>query len=430
MNSTKGGFRNTVYQNDTVGGLTTFFTMSYIVAVNPSILATAGTGMPFNGVLTATVTLCFLMTLLMGLYAKLPFGVAPGMGLNAFFAYSIVLGQQVPWPTALGMVFWSGILFLLISITPLRESLALAIPRSVRVGAAAGIGLFLCFIGLKGMGLIQSDPVTFVKAGTLGAPSLLGLVGLFLGAALTLYRNPFAYLATIGGLTFLGFIFGMVKAPDTLLALPDFTSLTLKMDPIAALDPKYLGVIVAIAFTDLFDSVSTFVGVSDSTQLLTEAERPKKFRRGLIVDAFATFSAALLGTSPGTAYIESAAGIQAGARTGKAAVVTAFCFLPCLFLAPIVGIIPSYATAPILVLVGMTMFRTLKDADLSKVEDALPSFLTMALIPLSFSITRGILWGFISHVVLYVVAGRRREISLLVYVAAVVCVGLLWLENK
>lgn len=429
MNTASKGFRHTVYQNDVVGGLTTFFTMAYIIAVNPSILATNGTGLPFNGVLTASVALCFLMTLLMGLYAKIPFGVAPGMSLNAFFTYSIILGHQVPWPVALGMIFWSGIVFLAISMTPLRESIAMAMPASVRSGAATGIGLFLCFLGLKGMGLVQADPVTFVRAAPLTPQVILSIVGLFVGGALLLYRNPFAYLATIGGLTFLGLIFGFVKSPDTLLAMPDF-SLALKLDPIGALDPKYLGTILAVAFADLFDSVSTFVGVSDATDLMTEEEKPVKFRRGLIVDAIATFSASLLGTSPGTAYIESAAGIQAGARTGKAAVITAICFLPCFFLAPIVGIIPSLATAPILVLVGMSMFQMKGKINFSRIEDVLPGFLTMVLIPLTFSITQGILWGMVSHVVFYVIAGRRKEIPNLIFLLSFVCLVLIWLENR
>ena len=352
------------------------------------------------------------------------------MGLNAFFAFTIVLGQQVPWPTALGMVFWAGVIFLVLSLTRLRENIAMAFPKSIRSGAAAGIGLFLCFIGLKGMGLVKADPVTFVKAGTVGPEMLLALLGLAVALFLMLRKSPFAYLATIVGVTLAAFVCGKVKVPDSLFSLPDFSSVAFKFDPVSALNPKYLGAILAIAFTDLFDSISTFVGVSDATGLLTESEKPKKIRRGLIVDAFATFGAAILGTSSGTAYIESAAGIQAGARTGKAAVVTALCFLPCFFIAPIVGMIPAFATAPILILVGMSMFRVVGEMEYKKLEDLVPTFLTMVLIPLSFSITQGILWGFIAHAVMYILAGRRKEVTALNYALAVVSVGMLWLESS
>ncbi len=318
-----------------MAGLTTFFTMSYIVVVNPSILATEGTGMSFTGVMTATVLLCFIMTLAMGLYAKLPFAVAPGMGVNAFFTYSIVLGQKVPWPIALGMVFWSGIIFLIISATPIREKIATAIPLHLRIASAGGIGVFLSFIGFKNAAFIAADPVTFVKLGALDHRTWLSFFGLLIIVLLHRRKNPFAFLVAIFAVTLGAIVFGAVHFPQTLFSFPDFESTFLKFDPLGALKLAFLPAIISMMFTDLFDSISTFIGVSYANGLVDEKGEPKNLRQGLIVDSFATLVGGPLGTSAGTAYIESSAGIEVGGRTGFTSVVTAFCFLPCLFLAPI-----------------------------------------------------------------------------------------------
>src|SRR5881394_143644 len=218
-------------KTEAIAGITTFFTMAYIVVVNPQILSADGkTGMAFSGVLTATVIICFTMTLLMGWYAKLPFAVAPGMGINAFFTYTIVLGKGVPWPTALGIIFWAGVFFLLISVTPVRESIAKAIPREIRIAAAAGIGVFLTFIGLRGAGFIVSDPVTLVKIGALGKPALLTILGVAISILLMSRRNPLAFQLTIVGITVIAWALGMVAAPAQKLSLPDFKSVFLKLD--------------------------------------------------------------------------------------------------------------------------------------------------------------------------------------------------------
>lgn len=409
---------------DIVGGVTTFLTMAYIVVVNPTILATQGTGMPFSGVLTATVLLCTTMTLLMGLYARLPFGVAPGMGINAFFTYSIVLGQHVPWQTALGMVFWAGVLFLVISVTPLREQIARAIPKNLRVASAVGIGIFLTFIGLKNAGIVAPDPVTFVKLGHFGADAAVFGAGLLVAAALLARKSPFAFLATIGVGTVTALLLGTTHAPPALVAAPDFSSVLLHLDIPGALSFALLPAIIAVMFTDLFDSISTFVGVSGAANLLDEDGHPRNLRQGLIVDALATLTAGLFGTSSGTAYIESAAGIEVGGRSGWTAVVTALCFLPCLFIAPIAGMVPAAATAPVLVLVGGLMFRSSRGLTLDKLEDTVPAFLTIVLIPLTFSITQGLLWGFITHVGLYVLVGRAKEITPMLWVIAAISVVL------
>ncbi|MEK7388771.1 MAG: NCS2 family permease [Elusimicrobiota bacterium] len=416
-------------RTELLAGLTTFLTMSYIVVVNPSILSSPGTGIPFSGALSATVLLACLMTLMMGLYADLPFAVAPGMGINAFFTYTLILGQGVPWPTALGIVFWAGVIFLAVSITPLRENIARAVPKSLRLGAASGIGIFLTFIGLKNAGFISADPVTFVKAGSLGTEALLSLGGLAVIIAFMRRRSPLAFLAGIASVTVAAWVLGLTRFPDRLISPPDFESVFFRLDIMGALKPALLPAILSLFFTDLFDSISTFIGVAHAANLLDEDGQPRNLRQGLIVDAFATLGAGLLGTSSGTAYIESSAGIEMGGRTGRTAVAAAACFLPCLFLAPLAAMVPSCATAPVLILVGSFMFKSVRELPVTHLEDSVPAFLTVILIPLTFSITQGILWGFISHVALYALAGRRREIAPMMWVLASISASLLAIER-
>ena len=415
---------------DLAGGITTFFTMAYIVVVNPGILSTSGTGIPFSGALTATVLIAFSMTLLMGLYARLPFAVAPGMGLNAFFAYTIVLQNQVPWQTGLGMVFWAGVLFLLVSATPIREHVAMAIPPGLRVAAAGGIGLLLTFIGFRNAGLIAADPVTLVRIGTLDHRAAFLLLGIVIAVVLLRRHNPFAFLAAIFAITGAAWMLGYETPPDRLTSAPDFSSVFLKLDVVDALRWSLLPAIVEILFTDLFDSLSTFIGVASAAGLTEPDGRPLNLRRGLIVDACATFGAGLAGTSSGTAFVESIAGIRVGARTGRASVVTALCFLPCLFIAPLAAAVPTYATAAVLVLVGLAMFQMVGTLDFRTIEDSLPAFVTIVLIPLTLSITQGILWGFILHALLYALAGRHRELTPTLWVLSAISVGLLALESR
>jgi AGZA family xanthine/uracil permease-like MFS transporter len=402
--------------------------MSYIVIVNPAILATTGTGMPFSGVLTATVLIASVMTLAMGLYAKLPFAVAPGMGLNAFFAFTVVMQHQVPWQVALGIVFWAGVLFLVLSATPLREMVAMAIPPSLRAATAAGIGLLLTFIGLRSAGVIVADPTTLVRLGTLDHRAVLLLIGVLVAAALMRREQPLAFLAAISGITAVAWILGYEKPPDRLVSLPDFDSAFLQLDILGALKLALLPTIVSIFFTDLFDSLSTFIGVSRAAGLTEPDGRPLNLRRGLIVDSWATMGAGLAGTSSGTAFVESIAGIRMGGRTGRAAVVTALCFLPCFFIAPLAAAIPGYATAPVLVLVGLAMFESVRDLDHTRIEQTLPAFVTIVLIPLTSSITQGILWGFLLYAILHAVVGRAREISPVLWALAVISAGLLALQ--
>jgi AGZA family xanthine/uracil permease-like MFS transporter len=412
-----------------VAGVTTFFTMAYIVVVNPAILSTAGTGLPFSGVLTATVLVCAVMTLLMGAYANLPFGVAPGMGLNAFFTFTIILQRGVPWPTAFGIVFWAGVLFLLTSLTPLRESIALAIPPSLRYATAAGIGLLLTFIGLQNAGFVADNPATLVGVGPLDHRSLLTLLGLVVIVWLARRRSPFAYLAGIFLVTGIAWSTGWMTPPERWLSPPDFESVFFKLDVIGALKLALLPAIITVMMTDLFDSLSTFIGVAHASKLLDADGRPRNLRKGLIVDALATTGAGLFGSSPGTAYVESVAGIRAGGRTGRTAIVTALCFVPCLFIAPLAAAVPKYATAAVLIVIGVSMFQTVTGIEFERLEIAVPAFATLVLIPLTFSITQGILWGFILHVALHLVTGRARDLSGAVIALALVSASLLVLEH-
>ena len=415
-------------RTEIIAGLTTFLAVSYIIVVNPSILSD-GTGMPFDGVLTATVLLSAFMTILMGVYARLPFAVAPGMGLNAFFTYTIVVGQGVRWQTALGMIFWAGVLFLAISATPLRERVATAIPPSLRTAMAGGIGLLLALIGLKGAGIVVADPATMIKAAPLTPRVMLAVLGLALAVALMVRGKAIAFLTSIGVVTVLAWAFGLVAPPSSWVSRPDFASVTLQLDVWGALAPALWPSIVAVLFTDLFDSLSTFIGVAEATGYTDEEGRPLRLRQGLIVDAWATLGAGVLGTSSGTAYVESAAGINAGGRTGLTAVVAGLCFLPCLVLAPLAAAVPSFATAPVLIIVGVLMFQSCRTLPFGRIEEITPAFLTLVLIPLTVSITQGLLWGLVAHVVGYVIAGRARELHAWNWGLGLLAVGLLYLHG-
>jgi AGZA family xanthine/uracil permease-like MFS transporter len=299
----------------------------------------------------------------------------------------------------------------------------------MRAAAAAGIGLLLTFIGLRNAGLIVGDPVTLLRMGTLDHRAAFLLLGILVAAALMRRNNPLAFLAAIFSVTVLAWTLGYAKPPSTLASAPDFSTALLALDIRGALRIALLPSILAILFTDLFDSLSTFIGVASAAGLTDADGRPINLRRGLIVDAVATLASGLAGTSPGTAYVESIAGIRMGARTGRASVVTALCFVPCFFLAPMAAAVPGYATAAVLILVGVSMFQAVSTIDFSSLEDALPAFVTVVLIPLTLSITQGLLWGFVLHAVLYAAAGRAREVGLSLWLLAALSAGLLVLGH-
>jgi AGZA family xanthine/uracil permease-like MFS transporter len=406
---------NTTIATEIIAGCSSFLATAYIVVVNPSILSQ--TGMPFSGVLTATVLVCFFSSVMMGLYARNPILVAPGMGLNAFFTFSAVIGMKVPWPVALGAVFWSGIIFLLLSAFNIRTYIVKAIPKPLRYAIAAGIGLFITLIGFENAKFIIHNPATIVGGARLSPLVVTFWVGLMVTAILIIRKVKAAILIGILFTTLLAYPLGRWWGGDAtvinwkgLFAAPDF-SLLFKLDLVRSLQWAVVPVIFAFVFTDMFDSLSTLVGLSEAAGLMDENDEPKNVKKALLTDAVATTIAGLTGSSPGTAYIESAVGIEAGGRTGLTAVVGGLLFLPFLFLAPLLSMVPAIATAPALVLVGVFMVRPVIKIKWQNLDEAIPAFLAMVLIPFTFSITQGIIWGFLVWTILKIAAGKTEDIS-------------------
>ena len=406
-------------QTEVIAGFSSFLATSYIIVVNPAVLSQAG--LPFSSVLTATVLVSFFSSLMMGLYAKNPIIVAPGMGLNAFFTFSAVIGMKVPWPIALGAVFWSGIFFLLLSIFNIRTYIVRAIPHPLRYAIAAGIGLFITLIGFSNAHFITHHPATIVGAGELNVVVITFLIGLVFTAILIARKIKGAILIGIFFTTLAAYPIGRFWGNDVLVhfsgvfAMPDF-DLFLQMDLVHSLQWSVLPVIFAFVFTDLFDSLSTLVGLSEAANLLDKNGEPRNLKRSLITDAVSTTLAGLVGSSPGTAYIESAVGIEEGGRTGLTAVVGALLFLPFLFLSPVLSVVPAIATAPALVLVGVFMVRPVIKINWQQLDEAIPAFLAMVLIPFTYSITQGIIWGFLSWTALKAATGKAKEVSLALWI--------------
>jgi adenine/guanine/hypoxanthine permease len=424
---------NTTLSTEIIAGVSSFLATSYIIVVNPSVLSQAG--MPFSGVLTATVLVSFFSSLMMGLYARNPILVAPGMGLNAFFTFSAVIGMKVPWPVALGAVFWSGILFLLLSVFNIRTYIVKAIPRPLRYAIAAGIGLFITLIGFVNAGFIVKNPATIVGIGHLNPALLTFLAGLLFTAVLVIRKVKGAILMGIVFTTLIAYPIGRWWATTLppliswkgLFAAPDF-SLLFQLDLVHSLQWSVVPVIFAFVFTDMFDSLSTLVGLSEAANLLDENGEPRNIKRALITDAMATTIAGLTGSSPGTAYIESAVGIEEGGRTGLTAVTGALLFLPFLFLAPLLSVVPAIATAPALVLVGVFMISPVIKIKWSQLDEAIPAFLAMVLIPFTYSITQGIIWGFLSWTAIKLITGKKQDISIALWIIDIFAILALVLE--
>ena len=430
----------TTFQTELIAGVSSFLATAYIIVVNPAILSK--TGMPFPAVLTATVMVCFFSSLMMGLYAKNPIVIAPGMGLNAFFTFSAVLGMKIPWPTALGAVFWSGVIFLLLSAFNIRTYIVRSIPKPLRYAIAAGIGLFITLIGLANAGMIVPNPATIISFGKLTPALIIFVAGLLFTAILLVRNTTGAILAGILFTTLAAYPIGRwwgvspANTADTvstlvnysgIFASPDF-SLLFKLDLLGSLHWAIVPVIFAFVFTDMFDSLSTFVGLAEASNLLDENGEPKNIKRSLITDAVSTTLAGLVGSSPGTAYIESAVGIEAGGRTGLTAVIAGLLFLPFLFLAPLLSVIPSIATAPALVLVGVFMVQPVTKIKWQQLDEAIPAFLAMVLIPFTYSITQGIIWGFLSWTIIKLATGKKSDISPALYIIDVFAIVALMLE--
>lgn len=411
-------------RTEIIAGITTFLATMYIIVVNPTILSAAG--LPFNGVLTATVLVSAFSSLAMGLYAKNPIVVAPGMGLNTFFTYSVVIGMGVSWEKALGATFWSGVLFIILSILNVRTFIVKAIPKQIRYGIAAGIGIFITVIGFDHAGFIVRNPSTLLSRGPLNPVTITFLIGLVLTSILLVKRVKGALIFGIALTTLLAAPLGRWWGESVMinwqgfLALPDF-SLLLRLDFIGSLHWALFPVIFAMLFTDMFDSLSTFVGVAEAGNIKDAEGEPRNIKQSLIVDGFATMIAGLSGSSAGTSYIESATGIEEGGRSGLTAVTCAILFLPFMFFSPLLSMAPAIATAPALVLVGVFMMAPVLKINWTVFDDAIPSFLAMLLIPLTYSITQGIIWGFLCWTVIKLVMGKWQEVPLTLLIIDVFC---------
>lgn len=413
--------RGSSYRKEIIGGATTFLTMAYIIFVNPNILGDAG--MDKSALITVTIAASIIGTLLAGVWAKVPYAMAPGMGLNAFFTYTLVIGHGVDWQTALGVVFISGVIFLALTVTGIRTKIIHTIPLALRLATGAGIGLFISFIGFKNMGLVVDNPATLVGLGSFTPTLLIGLGGLVITAIFEVKKVRGGIFWGIIITTIVALVAGQVQAPTSLVSLPpSIAPLAFKLDIISALSLGLIGAIFSFMFVDLFDSVGTIVACSYEAGFVDKDGKVENVDRILEADAVATVAGTLLGTSTTTTYIESASGIANGAKTGFASVITAGLFLLALFFAPLIGIVPGYATAPALVIVGVYMFKNIKQINFADFAESIPAFLTIILMPLTYSISIGLSFGFVSYVVLKTVAGKYNEVSWLMWIIAALSV--------
>ena len=407
----------TNWRTETLAGFTTFVTMAYVVFLNPSIMAEAG--MPFQAVVAATCFSAALGSLLMGAVARYPIALAPGMGLNAYFTYTVVQGMHVPWETALGAVFLSGAAFLLLTLAGAARRIAEAIPHELYAAVASGIGLFIAMIGLRNAGIIVASPSTLVALGNLrNRNTALAIAGLALTAALLAWGVRAAMLLGILATTLVGALFGLVKWSPQSYHLIDIGATAGKLDVGAAAKLGLLEVVFVFLFVDVFDNLGTLVAVSKKAGLLDEKQQIPRLRRILLADASASVAGSLAGTSTVVSYIESAAGVAAGGRSGVTAIVTGILFVAALFVAPLVGAVPSAATAPALIVVGSLMMSHVAEIPWSEPGIAVPAFLTILTIPLTFSIATGLSFGFTAYALLKLARGEFRRNDWLVYVLA------------
>ncbi|MBP9095225.1 MAG: NCS2 family permease [Ignavibacteria bacterium] len=413
---------NTTIRIEVLAGITSFLACMYIIVVNPAILKDAG--MPFSAVLTATVLVCFFSSIAMGLYANNPIIVAPGMGINAFFTYTAVIGMGMSWQAALGTVFWSGVIIMLLSFSNIRVHILKAVPHSVRMGLASGIGLFIALIGLENSGFIIANKATLISKAPLNAMTATFLAGLAVTIILVIKKVPASLILGIIITTILsipiGRLWGDASAVNFgtptlvtfngIFAPPDF-SLFMSMDFLGALKFSAIGVIFTFVFVDMFDSISTFMGIAEAGNLLDKDGQPRNVKQSLIADGFSSVISGVFGTSAGTAYIESATGIREGGRTGLTAVVGGLLFLPCMFFSPLLSIIPAIATAPILIIVGALFMIPMTRLDWTDFEISFPAFIAMIMIPFTFSINEGIVFGLISYTIIKLVLRKYKELT-------------------
>lgn len=402
------------WRTEILAGCTTFMTMAYIVFVNPAILHE--TGMPLAAVTAATCISAAVGSFLMGGFARYPIALAPGMGLNAYFTYSVVKGMGIPWQAALGAVFLSGVAFFLLTLAGVRQLIISAIPHELHSAVAAGVGLFIAFIGFRNSGIVVTNPATVVTLGNLSDKSTaLALFGLLLIGALLAWRVRAAMLIGILATTVVGLFTGVAKWAPQSYSLSDLSATAFKLDVAATLRIGFLEIVFVFLFIDMFDNIGTLLAVGKKAGLFDHAHQIPRVNRILLCDATATVVGSLTGTSTVVSYIESAAGVAAGGRTGVTAMVTGALFVVALFVAPVVGAIPAAATAAALIVVGSLMMSVVAEVKWDDPEVAVPAFLTMMTIPLTFSIANGLAFGFTAYTLMKVLRGKFREVSWVVY---------------
>ncbi|MGF1696898.1 NCS2 family permease [Vibrio kyushuensis] len=406
-------------KTEVIAGVTTFLTMAYIIFVNPAMLSDAG--MDHGAVFVATCLAAAIGCFIMGFIANYPIAQAPGMGLNAFFTYGVVLGMGHTWQVALAAVFVSGVLFILLSIFKIREWIINSIPMSLRTGISAGIGLFLALVGLKNAGIVVGNPVTLVTMGDITSlSSVLAAIGFFITIALVHRGLKGAVMIAILVVTALGLVFGDVQWGGIMSAPPSIAPTFMQLDFSAVFEIGMISVVFAFLFVDLFDTAGTLVGVAQKADLIGKDGKIPRLNRALLADSTATSAGALLGTSNTTSYIESVAGVAAGGRTGLTAVVVGILFLLALFFSPLAGMIPAYATTGALFYVAILMLSGLVSIDWRDLTEAAPVVVTCLLMPLTFSIAEGIALGFISYAAIKLLSGKGRDVSLSVWVMSAI----------
>lgn len=426
-------------RREIIGGITTFLTMAYIIAVNADILGTKGVGMPAGAIVTATCLTAGITTIFMGLYANLPFALASGMGLNAFFAFSVVLGMNVPWQVALTAVFVEGIIFIILSLTNIRELVVNAIPTNLKYAVTAGIGLFIAFVGFSNAGIVVANESTKLAMGNLLSPTvIITTIGILLTVILSKKNVKGAILWGILGSSIVAWIYAYISPeaaashnifiPNGIFKYESLKPIAFKLDFSYLLDPSKISSFMTIVFTflfvDFFDTVGTLVGVASKVGMVDEEGKVKNAGKALLVDAIGTTLGAVTGTSTVTTYVESSAGVAVGARTGLASVVTGILFLIALFFSPIFVAIPGSATAPALIIVGFYMIDSVRKIDFSDYTEGVPAFLTLALMPLTYSIGDGLTVGVISYALINLLSNifgkEKKKVSLVMYILAIV----------
>ncbi|MBU2702658.1 AGZA family xanthine/uracil permease-like MFS transporter [Sporomusaceae bacterium BoRhaA] len=414
--------KNTDVRTEILAGLTTFVALAYIIFVNPNILADAG--IPKEAAIASTICATAVATFLMSIWANFPIAVAPGMGLNAFFAYYVVGVLHLSWQVALGAVFFSGIFFLILTLGGIRQAIIRAVPMNLKSSIGVGIGLFIAFIGLKNAGIVVADKATFVTVGHLAAPApFLACIGLIITAVLVAREIKGAILIGILVTTLMGMVAGVVQVPQGIgdimsFHLPNMTPTFMELDIRGAWEFGIFSIVFTFTIVELFDNMGTLIGLTRKAKLMDDKGEIENLDRALTTDAIGTLMSAIFGTSTVTSYVESAAGIAEGGRTGLTGITITVLFLVSLIFAPLIGLVPGFATAPALILVGAMMMAEISNVSFDDITEAVPAFLTIIMMPLTYSIANGFAFGFVSYTFVKVLAGRYKDVSIVMWVVS------------